>query len=299
MVDVNVGRKIMKDVLVRLISKEAGLRGLACITTDIVKEGARRHKTAPTSTVALGEALTSAALFGSALLKIKQRVAVKFDGDGILGRMIVESDNYGRVRGYVANGAADLPLISNRYDTAGIIGKGSLIVVKDIGMRDLIDSHVPLVDGGIGAIITHYLNQSEQLPSTLEVGVKLSDDHLVAAAGGVLVQAMPGHDSAIIADFQNRLQELPPIADLLHNGLSAEQLLHDIFHDVDHEILEHRDLAFVCSCSYERSEQAIIALGIPDVDELIEEGQAVVDCHFCNERFVFNTADLRDIRAMM
>lgn len=282
------------DVLTKLIAKEAGLRAMACETTALSQEGARRHKASHTATDAIAQGLTGAALMGGVLLKIKQRLAIKFDGDGALGKMIVESDSYGRVRGYVANGAAEHP----QSDVAQLIGAGALIVSKDIGLREAITSSVSLSGGAIGDDLAVYLEQSEQIPAAIEIGTHFNGDELVMC-GGVVIQAMPGYDETTVEWFKNRLQEMPPIADVLFGGTSPEQILADLFHDTPHEILEHRDLSFVCGCSYVRSEQAIIALGVEAVEELIAEGQAVVDCHFCHQQFVFTKGDLLEIRAMM
>ena len=282
------------DVLTKLIAKEAGLRAMACETTGLSKEGAGRHKASRTATDAIAQGLTGAALMGGVLLKIKQRLAIKFDGDGALGKMIVESDSYGRVRGYVEHGSAEHP----HNDVAQLIGSGALIVSKDIGLREAITSSVSLSGGAIGDDLGVYLEQSEQIPAAIEIGTRFDGDELIMS-GGIVIQAMPGYDETTVERFKNRLQEMPPIADVLLGGASPEQILADLFHDTPHDILEHRDLSFVCGCSYTRSEQAIIALGVEAVDELIAEGQAVVDCHFCHQQFVFTKGDLLEIRAMM
>ena len=283
----------MEDYLVRIIARESGVRGLACVTTNLVNKICQKHETAPTATAYLGRALTGGALVG-ALLKIQQRVAIKLEGTGPLRKAIVESDAYGRLRGYVAVPNLDLPLKNGQPDYETAIGRaGLLTVVKDLRLKELAEGVVPLETGEVDADLMAYFAQSEQIPTAVAIGLMLAEDGTVAVAGGLLIQALPPHSDTIVHQLSDRLLELPPIAELLQSGKTPEGILAEVFSGIDYEVLEERPLRFECSCSRERSEKALITLGREDIQQLLEnEGQAVIDCHFCHEQYVFDAFEL-------
>lgn len=286
----------MADYLVRVMAKEAGVRGLACLSTDLVNEGARRHRTDATATVALGRGLTGAALLG-ALLKVRQRIALKFDGDGPIQKLIVESDAYGKVRGYIAHPVAGLPPLETghgrAYNVQKAIGQGVLTVVRDLKLKELVESAVPLVTSEVDEDLEFYLNQSDQIPSAVQIGVVYDEaQERVTMSGGLLLQNLADAEGSAIHQLAERLQELPPIESMLASGQTPEQILAAVFGEVAYETLETRPLVFKCDCSRERSEQALLSLGREELEGLFEEGQAVVDCHFCHEQFLFSRDDL-------
>jgi molecular chaperone Hsp33 len=284
------------DYLVRVLAREAGVRALACLTTNLAQIAADQHGTAPTATVALGRALTVGVLLGAGL-KVRQRIALKYDGDGPLERILVEAESNGQVRGFVANPAIDLPQRGGEYDVAGAMGaNGALKVVKDLRLKELYEGTVPLVSGEIDEDTTYYLNQSEQVPSIVEAGVVLDGNGRVSTAGGLLIQAMPPYQPALVRQLANQVEEMPPIVALLNSGMKPEEVLANVFGDLEYRVLETRPVEWQCSCSYERSRQALIALGREELQALLEsEGQAVVDCHFCRERYVFDRAELESL----
>jgi molecular chaperone Hsp33 len=280
----------VNDHLVRVIAKSIGLRVFICSTRRLVNEARENHHTSPIATQVLGRALTGAALMG-ALLKVKQRVALKFEGNGPLKKAIVESNSYGRVRGYIANPGVNLP------ETAVVdaIGRaGLLTVVKDVNLPELVESVVPLQTSTIDGDLQSYLTQSEQIPSFVYTGVSLAPDGSVAAAGGMLLQAIPPNgDAETVAVFTDRAQELPPIVSLLLEGKEPHEILPLLLEDVDYDVLEKRELEFKCNCSRERSLQALSTLGKNELQHLYKtEKQAVVDCHFCHKQYVFDDLDL-------
>lgn len=288
----------MKDYLIRIIAKETGVRGLACITTNLANEAADRHETTPTATVVLERALTSGILTG-ALLKVGQRVALKFEGDGPVGKAIAEADAYGRIRGYLVNPTVDLPLVDGKADIVGALGVlGSLSVVKDVKLAKMPEGVVPLISSTFDGDLTYYLNQSEQTPSLVVIGEVLNENGRLQVSGGVLIQAMPPNDVSIIRNFIERMQELPPLEAMLAEGKTPEEILALLFAGIAYEELEKRPLRFECSCSRERSEKALLNLGQADLQELLEtDGEATIDCHFCHEQYVFDEEDLRLILA--
>ncbi len=285
----------MNDYIVRMVAKEAGLRGLACVTTNLVKEGAQRHEASPTATAALGHILTAGVLMGT-LLKVQQRVAIKVQGNGPLRKMLAEADSYGRVRGYVTPADVVLPVPYDAEDvSAAVGGLGLLTVVKDLRMREPVEGIVPLQTGKMDADLVFYLMQSEQVPSLVEIDAKLDQRGRLTVAGGLLFQTLPDHDPASLVTLSERMDDLPPLGTLLANGETPESILVGLLEGMDYEILETIPLRFECSCSLQRSEQALIAIGRSELESLIEEGEAVVDCHYCHQRYVFDRKALEQI----
>ncbi|MBK6711895.1 MAG: Hsp33 family molecular chaperone HslO [Chloroflexi bacterium] len=290
----------MEDYLIRVIAKEAGVRGLACVTTNMANEAARRHEAAPTAAAALARGLTGGALMG-ATLKIGQRIAIKLEGDGPLGKMLVESDAYGRIRGYVGNPQLDLPPVNGRQNVSGAVGDiGFLTVVRDLRLKEPVESVVPLQTGTVDADLTFFLNQSEQVLSAVEIGALMDEAGQLTAVAGFLFQALPPYEEKTIQDMIARMTDLPPIEKLLQEGDQPEDLLALIFTGMAYEVLEKRPLLYHCNCSQERSEQALINLGRAGLEELLAtEGEAVVNCHFCGNTYLFAADDLEMILAGM
>lgn len=285
------------DHIVRALAREAGVLAMACRVDQVTLEAARRHQASPVATAALGNGLAAAALLGS-LLKVQQRIAIKVEGNGPLQKMIVESDSYGRLRGYVANPQWDAPPPISAEEVAGALGRvGLLTVVKDLGIKNLYEGVVPLQTGELDKDLMYYLMQSEQVLSLLEIGADIDAGGRLAAAGGFLLQAMPGQDTAVLEQLVERTEDLPPIAGMLAGGVTPADVLADLFGDVSYEVLETHPLVFHCSCSRERSLQALRLLDRDDLLGLIAEGEAVIDCHFCHEQYVFDRDVLEEVLA--
>lgn len=283
----------MSDYVLRMLAKDAGVRVLAAVTTDISREAAQRHAAYPIAAAALAYGMTGGALLG-ALLKVQERVALKIDGDGRLGKMIVEADAYGRVRGYIAVPDAVSGESLDRAAVGEALGKsGVLTVVKDLRLKDLYRSATALEFGELDKELEHYLNQSEQIPSRVEIGVVMDDDgQLVRVSGGLLIQALPGHGHEKLERLAERLAAQPPLEELLAQGETPEQLVDRLMAGDEYITLDKTDLSFTCSCSKERSAKAIRMLDPQDQLALITEGEAVIDCHFCHARYTFTREEL-------
>lgn len=285
----------MSDHIVRAIAKDLGVRALACVTTGAVQEAARRSSASPIATAALGHGLTAAALLG-ALLKVQQRVGIKVQGDGPLRKLVAEADAYGRVRGYVAEPHLPWPLPVDSGDIGDALGhRGLLTVIRDVGLKELSEGVVPIQTGNLDSDLVYYLTMSEQLPSLVEIGAKLDDDGRLLAAGGVLIQTMPGQEAIVLAQFADRMDDLPAVDELLAEGGTPGEVLAALFGPVTLDILEQRAVEFHCGCSWAKSEQALGLLDVEDLRELIAEGEAVVDCHFCHERYIYGREVLEEI----
>ncbi len=285
----------MSDIMVRVIAKGAGVRGLACVTTETVRESVRRHAAYPVAAAALGYGLTAGVLLGG-LLKVQERVALKLEADGPLRKMVVEADAYGHVRGYVAVPDAPSPESLDRAAVAAALGRqGLLTVVKDLRVRDLYRSVVSLEGAELAREIENYLNRSEQIPSLVEIGVAMDDNREVQAAGGVLVQSLPGSGPGVLAPFAARLAGQPPLEAQLAQGATPDEIVMRLFGDTPYEVLERRLVSFRCTCSWERSRQALKMLDRADLLALLADGEATVDCHFCYARYRFTRDDLEAI----
>lgn len=286
---------IVSDYIVRVLAKEAGVRGLACVTTDLVLDAGARHENAPAATAALGHGLTGAVLLG-ALLKIRQRVAIKVEGSGPLGKMVAEADSYGRVRGYVSRPEATLPVMEWPGDFGVAFGRqGTLTVVKDLGLQELYESVVPLQSGRLDSDLVYYFMQSEQTPTLVQINIKLNENDELEAAGGLLLQLLPDAEPTTLRTLADRLVKAPDLADALTQGQTPESILATLFDDITYETLETRPLQFHCSCSWAWAEQALRLLDREDIEQLMAEGQAVVDCHFCHQRYIFSVEALETI----
>lgn len=286
----------MNDTVLRIFAKEAGLRGLLGRTTELAREGARRHHASPVAAAALSDALTAAALLG-ALLKVQQRVGLKAEGDGPLRKLVTESDAYGRVRGYVAEPDVSWPLPITTTAAAAALGHtGLLTVVQEVGLRrDLHQGAVALHGDSFEDSLSHYFVKSEQTPTLVKVALATDDAGNLATAGGLLFQPLPGAKASALQQVVRNLAALPPLAELLATEPDLEKIVARVLQGIEYTIVEQRPVAFSCSCSRARSRQALKVLSEDDLLGLIVEGEAVVDCHFCHERYVFDREELGQI----
>ncbi len=273
--------------MVRVVARYENVRGMACVTTGLVREACLRHDAYPTAAVALGRALTGGALMG-ALTKTGQRTALKFEGNGPIGKIIVEADSDGSVRGYAGNPHVDLPPADGRFDVAGAVGRaGFLTVTRDLHMKEPYRGIVRLYTSEIAEDIAFYLLESEQIPSAVGLGVSAGPSG-ITAAGGFLIQTLPPADEAVIETLARRIKTLPSVTEMLQGGLAPEGIIDTIFKDIPVDVLEKRELAFRCACSRGRMEKALIALGRKELETLIETQEPVtLTCEFCRKPYSF------------
>lgn len=287
----------MKDYLVKAVAYNGFIRAYAAATTETVGEAQRRHDTWATASAALGRTVTITAMMG-AMLKGDDTLTVKVEGNGPVGAIIADGNAHGEVRGYVSNPHVDFELNAiGKLDVARAVGAGNVSVVKDLGMRDFFTGSVPIVSGEISEDFTYYFATSEQVPSAVGAGVLVNPDLSILAAGGFIVQVMPGAGEEIIDKLEQHIKALPPISTLIQEGCTPEQILERIFEGADLKFLEKMPVEFKCRCSRERVERAIIGLGKGEIDAMIaEDGGAEVSCHFCNESYKFNSEDLETLK---
>lgn len=287
----------MNDYLVKALAFDGQIRAYAVNSTGTVGEAQRRHYTWPVASAALGRTMTAGLMMG-AMLKGDDKLTIKIAGGGPLGPILVDSNARGEVRGYVTNPHVHFDLNEHgKLDVRRGVGTdGTLSVVKDIGMRDYFTGQVPLVSGELGEDFTYYFVTSEQVPSSVGVGVLVNPDNTIKAAGGFIIQLMPGTKDETITYIENRLKEIPPVSKLIDKGLSPEELLEELLGKENVKVLETSPVSFECNCSKERFHNALISLGSEELKDMIEtDGQAEAHCHFCNEKYLFTKEELEEM----
>ncbi|PID57364.1 Hsp33 family molecular chaperone HslO [candidate division KSB3 bacterium] len=283
----------MKDYLVRAMTTTGHIRAFTCVTSGLVREICERHETSPTATAALARALTGGALM-SALLQDGQRIALKFEGNGPLRKILVEADSAGHVRGYVAVPQLDLPLRQGNFDVAAALGKaGFLTVTKDLRLKEPYKGVVQLHSSEIAEDLAYYFAESEQIPSATGTGVFIESSGRVASAGGFLIQSLPPADELQIEALIGQIEKLPPLAELLQQGLDPEGLLTEIFRDIPFTLLGTMPLSSQCHCSEQRMKKALSALGPDELNKMsLEADASEIICEFCRAHYVFGPEDI-------
>ncbi|MGE8207397.1 Hsp33 family molecular chaperone HslO [Heyndrickxia sp. NPDC080065] len=287
----------MGDYLVKALAYNDQVRAYAVKSTDTVGEAVRRHYTWPTASAALGRAMTAGVMMG-AMLKGEEKITIKIEGNGPVGPILVDSNSKGDVRGYVTNPQVHFDLNEHgKLDVKRAVGaEGTLTVVKDLGLREHFSGQVPIVSGELGEDFTYYFVASEQVPSSVGVGVLVNPDNSILASGGFIVQLLPGTEENIINEIEKRLQSTEPISKLIQKGLNPEEILENILGKDNVKILETMPIQFKCNCSKERFGAAIISLGKSEIEEMInEDGKAEAQCHFCNEKYLFSKEELEEL----
>lgn len=286
----------MQDCLVRAVSRDGLLRGAVAVTTNLVGEICGRQQTDLTATVALGRLLTAGALMAS-LLKGQQRLALMIEGNGPLGKLSVETDAAGRIRGTIRNPIAGLPPKDDRFDVAGAIGRaGFLHVWKDLGLKDPYQSMVQLQTSEVAEDLAWYLTSSEQVPSSVSLGVELDSEAQVAAAGGILIQSLPPGDDERVEQVVTRLQQLPPTTSMLRQGMTPSAILAQVFSDIDCRHFDTTELAFYCPCSREQTAGMLRALGRKDLEQLSAQQEIVeVVCEYCKTIYRFDREQVQEV----
>jgi len=283
----------MSDRIVRALSSAGGIRILACSINHLALEICTLQSTSPTANVALGRGLAGGALMG-ALLKTGQRVALKFEGNGPLRKMIIEADADGAVRGCVGNPAADAEPLDGRWNVPGVIGRaGFLTVTRDIGMGgDPYHGMVQLLSSEVGDDLAYYLTDSEQVPSAVGLGTGLDIEGQVSFCGGFLAQALPGAGDSELDTVMANIAALPPLGDILKTN-TPETLLASIFGDIPYTLLETHELFFRCGCNREKVERALLSFSKAEIHAMIkEDAGAEVTCEFCRQKYSFDISEL-------
>lgn len=279
--------------ITRAIDTEGNIRISFINSRDIVNTTQSIHHTSPVVTAALGRTLTITALMGSMLKAPTDNLTVYIKGDGPLGGMVTAADGNGMVKGYAYEPLVDLPLKKGKLDVGGAIGRGSLAISRDLGLKEPYVGRVPLVTGEIGEDFTYYFAKSEQTPTAIALGVLVDTDLTAKQAGGFIVQLMPGADDAVAAALEENLRALSTITTMLENGMSAEEVIESVAKGFTLKYLDGVDYAYRCDCSEEKIARALISLGADELQDMIKkDGGAEITCQFCPKVYRFNKEEL-------
>lgn len=286
----------MKDYIVRATAGDGQVRAFAATTGNLVEEARRRHNTSPVATAALGRLLTAGAMMGSMMKNDTDVLTLQIKGDGPLGGITVTADAKANVKGFVENPDAMLPPKNGKLDVGGAVGIGLLNVIKDMGMKEPYVGQTILQTSEIAEDLTYYFATSEQVPSSVGLGVLMNKDNTVHCAGGFIVQVMPFVTDEVLSRLEENIQKISSVTQMLNDGHTPEQMLERVLEGLDIEITDTIPANFSCNCSHERIEKAIISIGKKDIQSMIDEGKEVeVKCHFCNTAYKFSVEELKEI----
>lgn len=289
----------MNDYMIRAIAADGQIRAFAATTKDLAEEARRRHNTSPVVTAALGRLLTAGVMMGSMMKGEKDTITLKVEGDGPVKALTVTADTKGNVKGFAHVPQVILHANENgKLDVAGAVGIGVLTVIKDLGLREPYVGTSMLTTSEIAEDLTYYFATSEQVPSSVALGVLMEKNNTVKQAGGFILQLMPGVDDETITKLEQKISSLTSITSMLDQGMTPEQILEYVIGDFGLEILDRTPVRFHCNCSKEKVRGAIVSLGREDLKELASDGEAVeVHCDFCNTSYWFQPEELEKILA--
>ncbi|MEC5302524.1 MULTISPECIES: Hsp33 family molecular chaperone HslO [Staphylococcus] len=285
------------DYIVKALAFGGQIRAYSALTTESVQEAQTRHYTWPTASAALGRTMTATLMMG-AMLKGEQKLTVTVDGQGPIGKIIADADAKGNVRGYVTSPQTHFPLNdSGKLDVSRAVGtNGSLTVVKDVGLKDYFSGSSPIVSGELGDDFTYYFAKSEQVPSSVGLGVLVNPDNSIKASGGFLIQVMPGAEDETINKLENAINNMTPVSKLIDRGLSPEELLFEILGEDNVQILENLPAQFECNCGHDKFLNAIKGLGEAEIQNMIDvDHGAEAECHFCRSKYKYSEEELQEL----
>ena len=286
----------MKDYIVRATAAEGQVRAFAATTKELVETAREHHNTSPVATAALGRLLTAGAMMGSMMKNETDMLTLQVRGDGPLGGITVTADSKGDVKGYVNNPDVMLPPKNGKLDVGGAVGIGLLQVIKDMGLKEPYSGQTILVSSEIAEDLTYYFATSEQVPSSVGLGVLMNKDNTVHCAGGFIVQVMPFISDEVLDKLEENIKKISSVTSMLDNGHTPEQMLEQVLEGLDLEITDTMPAQFYCNCSKKRIEKAIISIGKKEIQEMIDEGKEIeVKCHFCNTAYKYTVDELKEL----
>ncbi|HCI74192.1 MAG TPA: Hsp33 family molecular chaperone HslO [Lachnospiraceae bacterium] len=290
----------MKDYMIRATAADDSIRAFAATTRQMVEFARQAHDTTPVCTAALGRLLTGGVMIGSMLKEDQALVTLQIHGDGPAGGITVTADSHYHAKGYLHNPHVQLPLKANgKLDVSGAVGKGTLTVIRDIGLKEPYVGTIDMPSGEIAEDLTYYFAESEQIPSSVGLGVLVDRDWSVRQAGGFILQMMPGAPDEVIDALEAKLAGVSSVTSMLEEGKLPEDILEDLIGSFGLQVMEKHEVSFACNCSMERIEKALISIGPADVQEMIEDGKPIeVGCQFCGKKYRFDVDALRRILAI-
>ena len=286
----------MTDYIVRATAADGQIRAFAAYTPDVVEEARRRHYTSPTATVALGQLLTAGTMMGAMMKNDTDILTLQIRCDGPLGGLTVTADNQGNVKGYAVHPDVDVPVKNGQINVADALDLGVLNVIKDMGLKEPYVGQTILETSEIAKDLTYYYMNSEQVPSSVGLGVLMNKDNTVKCAGGFIIQLMPFAEDATIDKLEENLKNVTSVTELLDHGCTPEGLLEALLGNLGIEVLDTLPTQFHCNCSKERVEKAVASVGREDLQAMIDDGEDIeVKCDFCNSTYKYTVDELKEI----
>ena len=287
----------MSDYVIRATAADGEIRAFASTTRDLVEDARKAHNTSPVATAALGRLLTAGVMMGIDMKGEKDLLTLKIQGDGPIGGLTVTADSLGNVKGYAFNPMVMLPPNSKgKLDVGGALGVGVLSVIKDIGLKEPYVGQTILVSGEIAEDLTYYYATSEQIPSSVALGVLMNKDNTVHEAGGFIIQLMPDATEELIDKLEQRIKEITSVTEMLEQGMTPEEILNHILGDMNLEILDTVPTEFYCNCSKDRVSKAVMSIGAEELQKMIDDDKPIeVNCHFCNSHYTFTVEELKQM----
>jgi molecular chaperone Hsp33 len=287
----------MSDYIVRATAANDAIRAFAITSHDMVEEGRQRHNTSPVVTAALGRMLSAGSMMGVMLKGDDDLVTLQIQGSGPLKGVTVTANSKGEVKGFPNVAVVDLPPKNGKLDVGGAIDLGIMRVIKDMGLKEPYVGTVELQTGEIAEDLTYYYAVSEQIPSSVGLGVLMNKDNTVNVAGGFIIQLMPFTPEEVITQIEENLKTLPSVTDMLSAGKTPEQMLETVLAGLDLQFMETYPVSYKCDCSRDRVIKSLASLGKEDMDDIIADGKPVeVRCQFCNQAYEFTIDELKTFR---
>ncbi len=285
----------MKDYIIRATAANGQIRAFAATTKNLVEEARVAHGTSPTATAALGRLLTGGAMMGTMMKGDKDVLTLQIKGDGPIGGITVTADSRGFVKGYVNEPMVILPASpAGKLDVGKAVGAGMITVIKDLGLKEPYVGSCELVSGEIAEDLTYYFAESEQVPSSVALGVLMNNDNTVRQAGGFILQLLPGAEEEVIEKLEKKISEFTSITACLNKGMTPEDILNELLSDLDLVINDKLNTEFYCNCDKKRVEKALISVGKKELQSMIDDGEPIeVNCHFCGKHYNFNVDELK------
>ena len=292
-----IGGIQMADYIVRATAANNQIRAIAATTRDLVEEARSLHNTSPVATAALGRLLTAGAMMGSTMKGDKDLLTLQIGCSGPIKGLTVTADSKGNVKGYVNEPNVMLPANEKgKLDVGRALDLGVLSVIKDLGLKEPYVGQTNLVSGEIAEDITYYYATSEQVPSSVALGVLMNKDNTVKCAGGFIIQLLPFAEEEVVNRLEQKIGEISSITSLLDQGMTPEMILEEVLGEFGVQFNETMPTRFDCNCSKERVQKAIISIGKKDIQEMIDDGKPIeVNCHFCNKNYTFSVDDLKEM----
>ncbi|HIR27122.1 MAG TPA: Hsp33 family molecular chaperone HslO [Candidatus Choladousia intestinigallinarum] len=285
------------DYMIRATAADQQIRAFAATTRQTVEQARKYHNTSPVATAALGRLLSAGAMMGAMMKGEKDLLTIQVKGDGPIGSVTVTADSSGGVKGYAANPQVLLPAnLAGKLDVGGAVGKGTLRVIKDLGLKEPYTGQCELQTGEIGDDLTYYFAVSEQVPSSVGLGVLLNKENTVRQAGGFIIQLMPFTSEEVIRRLEEKLAGLHSVTALLDQGMTPEDMLNELLGEFGVEITDTVPVEYRCGCSRERIEKALISIGKKELQEMISEGKTIeVNCQFCGKSYAVTVEELQEL----